>query len=84
MVVVDLFVGATIPAFVGEENFIRNVKRILTPKGMVLINYLREREYGALSELLYGKLTKQFKTVQDCNVYFNRFFCCRQEVFVVK
>jgi spermidine synthase len=84
MVIVDLFVGATIPAFVGEENFIRNVKRILKSKGMVLVNYLREREYSALSELLYGKLTKEFRSVKDCNLYFNRFFCCRQEVFVVK
>lgn len=84
MVVADLFVGAAIPAFVGEEGFIRNVKRVVTPKGMLLVNYLREREYGALSALLYGKLIKQFRSVTDCTLYFNRFFCCRQKVFVVK
>lgn len=74
MVVVDLFVGAAIPAFVGEERFIRDLKRIMTPKGMLLINYLCEREYGTLSTLLLDKLTKNFRSVEDCEVYFNRFF----------
>lgn len=74
MVVVDLFVGAAIPAFVGEETFILNVKRIMTSKGVLLINYLREREYGTLAALLLGKLEKIFHSVKDCDVCFNRFF----------
>lgn len=74
MVVVDLFVGAAIPAFVGEERFIRDLKRIMAPKGILLINYLHEREYGALSALLLAKLTKIFHSVNDCGVYNNRFF----------
>jgi spermidine synthase len=74
MVVVDLFVGATIPAFVSEEGFIRNLKQVMTPKGMAIINYLREREYGTLAVLLRGKLEKIFHSVKDCEVCFNRFF----------
>jgi spermidine synthase len=74
MVVVDLFVGAAIPAFVGEERFIRNLKRIMAPKGILLINYLHEREYGALAALLLCKLEKIFRSVRDCEVYNNRFF----------
>jgi len=74
MVVVDLFIGATIPAFVGEEEFIRTLKQIMAPKGMLLINYLREREYDELSTLLLGKLAKIFHSLKNCEVYFNRFF----------
>ena len=74
MVVVDLFIGAAIPAFVGEERFIRNLKKIMTSKGMLLINYLHEREYGALAALLLCKLKKIFRSVKDCEVYNNRFF----------
>ena len=74
MVVVDLFVGAAIPAFVGEERFIRDLKRIMAPKGILLINYLHEREYGALAALLLCKLKKIFRSVRDCEVYNNRFF----------
>jgi spermidine synthase len=74
MVVVDLFVGASIPAFVGEERFLRTLRRIITPKGMVVINYLREREYGTLADLLRTKLRKIFRSERDCDVCFNRFF----------
>lgn len=74
MVVVDLFVGAAIPAFVGEERFIRDLKRIMAPKGILLINYLHEREYRALATLLLCKLKKIFRSVKDCEVYNNRFF----------
>jgi spermidine synthase len=74
MVVVDLFVGAAIPAFVGEERFIRDLKRIMAPKGILLINYLHEREYRALAALLLCKLKKIFRSVRDCEVYNNRFF----------
>jgi spermidine synthase len=74
MIIVDLFIGATIPTFVGEESFLRSLKSIMTTKGMIIINYLQEREYGTLSELLFTKLTKNFRSVQDYKVYFNRFF----------
>lgn len=74
MVIVDLFIGAAIPAFVGEETFIRTLRRIIRPKGMGLINYLREREYGTLAGLLLLKLKKYFRSVNDCDVCFNRFF----------
>lgn len=74
MIVVDLFIGAAIPAFVGEEEFIRNMKKILAPRGILLINYLQEREYGPLSVLLHNKLKKIFSSVADCKIYYNRFF----------
>ncbi len=76
MVVVDIFVGATIPPFVAEESFLKDVSAILTPRGTLLINYLREREYMNLSDLLLDKLSTFFHSVKDTEIYFNRFFYC--------
>ncbi len=78
MIIVDLYIGATIPPFVGEDEFLSDVKNVLTPKGIILINYLYELEYKQLSELFAAKLQKRFSDVRDYKVYFNRFF------FVVK
>lgn len=76
LVVIDLFIGANIPPFVGDEVFLLNIKKILTPRGTVLINYLREFEYEKLSDLLYTRLTKVFSEVKDTKIFFNRFFRC--------
>lgn len=74
MIVVDLFIGATIPYFVGEEVFFRHLRRLMTPKGMVVINYLRELQYLALSKLMREKLQKIFRSVHETDINFNRFF----------
>ena len=74
MIVVDVFIGPTIPSFVLEDAFLRKIKSILTPHGMLLINYLREREYKSLSNLLLDKLTRIFQSVRDTEIFFNRFF----------
>lgn len=77
MVVVDLYVGAAIPPFVGEDDFLIDIKKILSPRGVLFINYLREFEYEKLSDLLFIKLQKIFSTVRDTKINFNRFFYCR-------
>ncbi|OGG35314.1 hypothetical protein A2363_02785 [Candidatus Gottesmanbacteria bacterium RIFOXYB1_FULL_47_11] len=76
MIVVDLYVGASIPAFVGEEQFLHDLKKILSPGGIVLVNYLREFEYEKLSTYVFEKLYKVFRRVQDTEIYCNRFFFC--------
>lgn len=76
MIVVDLYVGASIPAFVGEVQFLHDLKKILSPHGIVLVNYLREFEYETLSTHVFEKLYKVFRRVQDTEIYCNRFFFC--------
>jgi spermidine synthase len=78
LIVIDLFIGFSIPPFVGEDGFLDNIHRVLSPNGIVLINYLHELEYIRLSDLFLAKLHRHFRTVRDSTVYFNRFF------FVVK
>jgi spermidine synthase len=75
--VIDLFVGRHIPAFVTKDTFMRNVKSLLGPGGFVLINYLREREYGTRSDAFAGRLTTLF-VVRDFSLFRNRFFCLKK------
>lgn len=77
VVIVDLYVGATVPPFVGQEEFLKLLKKILMPHGAVIINYLREFEYERLSDLLSDKLPKVFSEAKDTKIYCNRFFYCR-------
>jgi len=74
MIVIDLFVGASIPPFVGEETFLLQMKKYLSSKGNILINYLYELEYKRLSEIFMLKLQKLFTEVHDYTIYYNRFF----------
>ncbi len=78
MIVVDLFVGAAIPPFVGEDPFLNHIARILSPGGTLLVNYLYELEYKRLSDIFRTKLQKIFPRVSDTKIHYNRFF------FVVK
>lgn len=77
MIVVDLFIGPEIPTFVDNEIFFKGIKKITSPRGMVIINYLRERAYKEQSEILYKRLKKIFTRVQDAQIAFNRFFYCQ-------
>ncbi len=75
MIVIDLFIGATIPTFVSSETFLQNVSARESSRGVVLVNYLQEFEYGKLSDIFFKKLTKIFGSVRDARVNNNRFFC---------
>lgn len=76
MIAVDVYVGASIPAFVGENQFLHDLKTILSPRGIVLINYLREFEYEKLSMHVSEKLRGVFHRVKDTEINCNRFFFC--------
>lgn len=76
LIIIDVFIGASIPPFVGEHAFLFTVKQILSSHGIVVINYLREYEYEKLSDFLFIKLRRVFSEVRDTKIYFNRFFFC--------
>jgi spermidine synthase len=78
MIIVDTYVGPEVPEFVNDERFLLLVRHALTPRGVVIVNYLRELKYQELSEELRRKLKKIFRYSRETDIYFNRFFCCRQ------
>lgn len=76
LVVVDLFSGREIPAFVSTHKFIQNIKHVLRPHGQFVINYLREHEYAPRAQALYAKYKHNFPVVNKFEINNNAFFRC--------
>ncbi len=74
VIVVDLFIGTHVPELVRDESFLTNLKALLTSHGVVVINYLREFAYTEKSKSLRNSLRKLFATVEEIDLYSNRFF----------
>ena len=73
-IVVDLFLGRTIPSFVKNPSFLLLLKSIRSQDGWMVMNYLRELEYEKQSHLLAASLKKIFGNVSDFSIARNRFF----------
>jgi len=80
VVVIDLFIGRDIPAFVSSNNFLTRIKTILTPRGFVLINYLKELEYGLKPSGMTKILRTVFKDVRSVDYQYNRFFLAKKSL----
>jgi spermidine synthase len=74
MILVDTHVGPEVPEFVNDERFLTLLRRARLPRGIVIINYLRELQYLALSQDLRKKLKNIFGNVAETDICFNRFF----------
>ncbi len=74
LVIVDMSSGRHIPNFVLTDPFLDSLKKLLSAKGQLIINYLRENEYKEKPEILFGKLNSRFSTVKDTGMFLNRFF----------
>lgn len=74
LIIVDVFFGREIPAFVESSIFLRCLSQLLSNGGTVVINFLRELEYGMKSDKLMETLQKIFPTVSDFGMDHNRFF----------
>lgn len=77
LIIIDLFIGREIPSFVETRAFSQRLKRILTPGGRLILNYLRELEYQGKSDGLLVKLNAIFPDVRDYPIANNRFFFAR-------
>ena len=77
LIITDLFFGREIPDFVSSHAFLRQLQQILKKDGALVINYLRESEYGKRSDSFMEMLQTIFAVVQDFSLYHNRFFNAR-------
>ena len=73
-IIIDLFIGGSIPSFVEDRKFIESIHRLLTPKGFLCINFLREAKYRAKSDGLCAILQSVFSQTKDFEIARNRFF----------
>lgn len=74
LVIIDIFSGRYIPEFVSSKAFLKKIVTLLSPNGIVLINFLRELEYKEKSDQLDRALKALFCYVRDYPIVRNRFF----------
>lgn len=77
LIVVDLFIGREIPAIVSQSTLYERLKKMLSPQGIIILNFLRELEYQNKSNTLFDMLKRIFSDVRDYQIANNRFFYCR-------
>jgi len=65
LILCDTYIGASLPPFTGNKEFLKNVNNILAPMEFFIVNYLREFEYEKLADMLERKLKGIFKEVKD-------------------
>ncbi|EKD87445.1 MAG: Spermine synthase [uncultured bacterium] len=74
IIIVDLSFGREIPVFVTTRKFLSALKKIRMGEGIVVINFLREKEYKEISGNLKKILVGLFPIVRDKQLFLNRFF----------
>lgn len=74
LIIVDLFIGREIPAIVSQSTFYERLKKMLSPHGIIILNFLRELEYQNKSNTLFDVLKRIFSDVRDYQIANNRFF----------
>lgn len=77
LIIVDLFIGREIPRFVSTTGFYQRLRKMLSPRGALILNYLRELEYQRKSDALLRSLQRIFSDVRDFSIANNRFFFAR-------
>lgn len=73
MICIDIFIGERIPRHIKSDNFIRDVKRSLTPSGRVLWNMLygNKEQVEEVNEFLELKFSVHFPNFQILEVLGN-------------
>ncbi len=77
IIVVDIFVGSTVPDFVAKSPFLQRLAGMRRDEGIVILNYLREKEYLMRSDVLDKTLRTIFSDVRDTKWNNNRAFFVR-------
>lgn len=76
MIIVDLYIGNDVPLFVGESPFLMQVRGILAPRGIVVLNYFSYRDHRVRSGRILDKLSKIYQSVVRKDIFYNTFFIC--------
>lgn len=76
LVIIDLYVGNDVPEFATSEIFLNNTKKILAPRGAVMMNYFSFKNQQKKSKLLLDKLSKIYQSVISRPNRRNIFFFC--------
>lgn len=74
IIIVDMSFGRIIPQFITSKKFLSDIKELVSENGVIVINFLREKEYRGKSEDLKWMLKDLFDSVAEKAIFLNRFF----------
>lgn len=63
LIFVDLYYGKSLPKFVYKKTFIKNLKKILNKKGLIVFNHLFYNEFKTQAERFVKTLDKNFSKI---------------------
>lgn len=73
LIIVDLYVGDKFPKEVASNEFLKNLKKLLSKDGTVIFNQLKNKDGGKLKQ----SLTTIFPQVEALDLRTNLFLICR-------
>jgi spermidine synthase len=75
LVVIDLFIGDSIPQFVEKPDFLAALHRLMHPNSALLVNYQAYQTYAIRRAQLHKNLSLLFSRVMIKNIRRNCFIC---------
>lgn len=72
LIIVDLYIGDEFPKKAMNNEFLKKLKKLLSKKGMVIVNWLKNKDVGHLR----NKLTTNFSQVESLDSRTNLFLIC--------
>jgi spermidine synthase len=64
LILVDLYLGSKLPGFVKKEDFIKKLKKLLTKRGIVVFNFLLDKEGKQQVQSYEEKVKKNFARIK--------------------
>ncbi len=77
LILVDLYLGKEVPEKAKTDEFIKNVKRLLSPSGIAIFNRLYYGQKKKEANEFESRLKKIFSKVELLHVSANLFFLCQ-------
>ena len=76
LILVDLYLGRGIPEKIEDDQFLKNLKGLLTKKGIVIFNRLRGQGEGKELEQFLNKLKKSYPHIEIIKPLVNYLIIC--------
>lgn len=78
LILVDLFIGNTVPQQFESKGFLEKIKHILNPNGVVIFNRITSRDQKRPTLEFKNALTKRFSRINEVYFHNNSLFLCQK------
>ncbi len=76
LILVDLYLGGSFPKKASSKEFFKNLKKILSQRGLVIFNRLFYKEHRQLTEEFIKKLDQYFSKIELIRAWSNLLIIC--------